>query len=195
MLDFICLCPCVAPQPTFLNEDVLAVWIPLAALGLSALTFWLGYHQKERQRTLTYYHKIVTEPLVPEIIAFCAKNELLIQEAAQISLAAFKGNRKSIPREATQKLTNFSTELFELQDKIVEKIEVFDSKSTRKLEGLFELFQDRITDWFNQVALRRRRNPEELQNIFLDRKRAIVKLLYRGQFRNFHSFIFWLRDR
>jgi hypothetical protein len=163
----------------------------VAAFPAALLTFMLGYRQKEKERTLSYYHKVVTENVTQPIFDFFEKNIQALTAAGQEAQKAMLTTRKTIPRSATSTLAAFSTELFNLQDLITERTIVFDEKITEKIRLAFESIQDKASAWFNDVALHKRRNIEELTQDLRSGQRAVVSLLYQGQFRKKG----WIRTR
>lgn len=186
MLDPTTLCQCPLPLPAGTSPwlDTVKTVAAIAAVPGALLTFILGYRQKEKERTLAYYHKVVTDVAVPNIFAFFAEQVQSISAAGRDAQEGLDSDRKTMPRSVTVALAAFSTQLFNLQNSITDRTIVFDEPTTSKIALAFEAIQDNTSGWFNDASLYKRRNVEELTGILRRGQRSVVGLLYKGQFRN-----------
>lgn len=155
------------------------------AIPLAIVTFWLGYRQRERERTRGYYHKVVVDVLLPDILAFFDEQTEAISEAGRQAEKGLASMRKTLPRTCTISLSDFSAALYKLLDKISERTLIFDEKITSLVVREVDDLEDSVTGWFNDIALFKRRNVEELAGLMKSSQRNIVKLLYKGEFRDF----------
>ena len=178
--------PCttiIAQQANLL--DLLKTTASVAALPLAGLTFWLGYRQKERERTRGYYHKAVVDVVLPQILETFGIEIDRLREAGRAALEGLASKRKTMPRASSVALSEFTTNLFFLQDAIVERTLIFDEKMTNEIREDFEGIEDKAKGWFGDVVLHKRRNLEELEAILKTGQRTVIKRLYRGEFRDF----------
>ena len=177
-----CLCVQVKSSNAW---DALKPYVPFATAALSAFTFWLGYRQKEHDRTSGYYQKVVVDVVLPELIGF---NEKYIPELDQLAASVGqrpKEKRKTTPRDVTLELRKFSEDLFELQDKITDRTTLFDLKTSARIEQKFDAFQDAITGWFNDASVGKRRERSDLRSLVQEFRRELVRELYKGKVRSF----------
>jgi hypothetical protein len=165
--------------------DIIKTVASVLALPLALLTFWLGYRQREHERTLSYYHKVVVDALLPKILEGFAVEIDRMQEAGREALVGLKSSRKAMPRKCSIALADFATNLFGLQDLIAERTLIFDEKITNEIKDDFQGTQDDVTDWFSDVILHKQRHFEEIEQILRLRQRQLIKRLYRGEFRDF----------
>jgi hypothetical protein len=177
--------PCVQPVITTNWPDVVKTIASVVALPLAAFTFWIGYRQKEKERTRSYYHKVVIDVVLPLILDGFAVEIERIREAGRTALQGLQSNRKTMPRSCSVALSEFGTNLFQLQDSITERTIIFDEKLTRLIGVDFELTQDDITRWFDEASLHKRRELPELEALLRARQRQIIRRLYRGDCRDF----------
>ena len=174
------------------SSDVLvraALWserakilVPVGAIGLSTFTFFLGYRQRDRERTLSYYHKTVTDAVMPAILEFFPA-QLTALEAAAIQ-ALQPSARRTKPISTTKTLSTFSTQLFDLHDSIVERTVLFDEKATSKINKIFEEIEDSVSEWFDN-AMQKKKSIDQLKSIVRSGQRRVVRGIYEGQFRDF----------
>jgi hypothetical protein len=157
----------------------------VSAVPLAALTFWLGYRQRERERNLSYYHKAVVDVVLPKILEGFAIEIDRMQEAGREGLAGMKSSRKTMPKKCSVALAEFATNLFALQDTIAERTLIFDEKTTNDVRDDFQSTQDDVTDWFNDIILHKQRHLEEIEQIMRSRQRQLIKRLYKGDLRDF----------
>ncbi len=157
----------------------------IVALPLAGLTFWLGYRQRERERTVSYYHKVVVDKVIDELFKFFNQQTLELDRAAREALAGMAESPPAIPEKSKQALADFSTTLFKLNDLITDRTVMFDERATEQIRAEFEKIQDDATEWFDHVGSHKRRNAEELKILLRRGQRAVIKQLYKGQFRNF----------
>lgn len=174
---------CTASSPELL-ATVKTVTSILAA-PVAAFTFWLGYKQKERERTLSYYHKVVVDVTIPTIFKFFDEQVKLLTTAAEEAKRSSSTTRRTLPRPAHQALTTFSTALFQLQDEITDRTIIFDEKVTEKIRLGFETIQNEATCWFSDILQRKPRSVEEVKIILQTGQRRLIKQLYEGQFRTY----------
>jgi len=154
-------------------------------LPLSLTTFWLGYRQKEKERSKSYYHKIVVDVVLEPILNFFSTHIPNLQEAAVGAIRGMKGARVAIPKTSTERLARFSTELFDLQDMVIARTSVFDTVATNHLERQFQDLQDQVSEWFDDVGMHKRREPEGLEMVIMNGQRELVKQILEGKFRNY----------
>jgi hypothetical protein len=164
--------------------DTAKTIVAIGALPAAFLTFFIGYRQKEKERTLTYYHKVVTDVAVPNIFTFFADQIPFLTEAGRNAHTGIKSVRKTMPRSSSLALAEFSTKLFALRDSITDRTIVFDDSISNKIDLAFEKIQDDAAAWFNDVAQHKRRNLEDLTVMLRRGQRTVIGLLYRGQFKN-----------
>jgi len=174
--------PCAPTSPTW--QTVLTV-VPLPILLLAGLTFWLGYRQKEKERTLAYYHKVVVDEVIPAVIDFFTAQIKALNTAGTDGINGMASQAKAIPEGTKQALTNFSMALFQLQDVITDRTSIFDEGVTDNIRIEFQTIQDDALQWFDDIGIHRRRNVEELMRILQIGRRQVAKQIYRGQFRMF----------
>lgn len=186
MLDPIALCQYSIPSGAGTSQllELVKTVTAIAAVPGALLTFVLGYRQKEKERTLAYYHKVVTDFAVPNIFTFFSDQVQSISTAGREAQDGLNSERKTLPRSVTIALSAFSTQLFTLKNSITDRTIVFDEAITGRLDLAFEAIQDDTSGWFNDASLFKRRNVEELTAILRRGQRTVVGLLYRGQFRN-----------
>ncbi len=180
----------VDPQPLHIFIDNppnryqwLFSWLPAITIALSALTFWLGYRKRVRERQATWYHKVVVDFAVAKIF-----------EVFEIAEEEF-GNplvdlpqdrlRKTIPRKYTIALAKFSDALVRMQDAVHERLIVFDEKSALELITNCQDLQDEVTDWFESAFIRRKRDPGLLRSVMLKREKSLFRILYDCEFKQF----------
>ena len=157
----------------------------ICALPLAGTTFWLGYRQKERERTRSYYHKAVVDIVLPKILESCAQETERLLETGRTALAGLKSARKTMPRSCNIALAEFTKNWFALQDLITERTLIFDERITEEIRQDFQSTEDDAKEWFNEVSLHKRRNVEDLDAIMKKSQRTVIKRLYRGDFRDF----------
>jgi hypothetical protein len=172
-------------QKTNSAGDALKTVAAIVSIPLALITFLLGYRQRERERTRSYYQKVVVDSLFQDILDFFSSQAEPIVTAGREGLKGLASNRKTLPRSCSLALSDFSTKLFALQDKITERTAIFDERITSEVQGDFEAVQDEITGWFNDASLHKRRELDELPQLLKSGQRTIVKRLYRGEFRDF----------
>lgn len=177
-------CPVCCPQPRAWLDGLMAI-VSTLAVPVALFTFWLGYRQRERERTLSYYHKVVVDVVIDDVFSFFDKQIRSLTESGTAAREGLAAGRLTMPRPIKQALTGFSTALFSLQDQIAERTVVFDVETTELVKRAFERIQDQATGWFNDLYQHKRRGIEELNNILREGQRSIIKQLYAGQFRNF----------
>jgi hypothetical protein len=178
-------CVAAAARQAASWPDLVKTIASVAALPIAGLTFWLGFRQKERERTLSYYHKVVVDVVLQKILDGFASEIERINEAGRTAIVGMKSNRKSMPRSCNLALSEFGTNLFTLQDVVVERTIIFDEKTTEEIREDFQQTQDDVTVWFSDVVLHKRRNFEELEQLLRAGQRRIIRRLYQGDFRNF----------
>ena len=129
MLDTGVFCHCVetVKQATSATDTAKTVTSVLA-LPLALTTFLIGYWQRERERTRSYYHKVVVDVVLQRILDFFGEQVEAMTSAGRDALDGLASARKAIPRSCRVKLSEFATGLFELQDKITERTAIFDEK-------------------------------------------------------------------
>lgn len=174
---------CCAHAKSFLDNVITVVSV--LAVPTAAFTFWLGYRQKERERTLSYYHKVVVDVVISDVFRFFDEQIRQLSQAGIEARDGINSGRVTMPRAVKSVITSFSTELFKLQDQIADRTIVFDEHTTEEIKQEFEIIQDRVTGWFNDLYQSKRRGLEELRSALRDGQRRVIKHLYRGQFRNF----------
>jgi hypothetical protein len=174
----------VTPQPVPWLDVVKTVATALA-LPLAAFTFWLGYRQKERERTRSYYHKVVVDVVLPGILDFFQAQAEAMTEAGRQAQLGLKSSRKTMPRSCSIALSNFSTGLYSLLDAITQRTLIFDEKVTAEIRNDVEDIEDAVTDWFNDAGLHKRRDVEEIRPLVQRGQRLLIKRLYKGEFRDF----------
>ncbi len=178
----------VTPPPCATTASF-ADWIKtctaIAALPLAAFTFYLGFRQKEKERSKDYYHKNVVDFVLPPALLFFSTEIPNLQQAGKAAIAGMRSAAAELPRESVAALTRFSTGLFDLQDIITARTAVFDQAATNKIQTRFEDLQDAVSTWFDEVGMHKRRNPEELANIVMDGQRSIVKHIFEGRIDDF----------
>lgn len=165
--------------------DVVKTAAAVLALPLAGLTFWIGYRQREHERTLSYYHKVVIDVVLPKILEGFAVEIDRMQEAGREALAGMKSARKTMPKKCSVALAEFASNLFGLQDTIVERTLIFDEDTTDDVRDAFQSTQDDVTEWFNDVTLHKQRHLEEIEHILRLRQRQLIKRLYKGDFKDF----------
>lgn len=165
--------------------DVIKTVTSVLAIPLAVLTFILGYRQKERERTRAYYHKVVVDVVLPVILEFFGAQAELMAEAARQAERGMASGRKSMPRSCSVSISNFSTGLYLLLDKVTERTLIFDEKISRQINDDFEDIEDAVTGWFGDITLHKRRNVEEVAQLLQQGQRTVIKRLYKGEFRDF----------
>jgi hypothetical protein len=180
LLEPLAACP---PVPGSLTDTVKTV-VAVITLPVAVLTFWLGYRQKDRERMLTYYHKVVVDGSLLKIFDFFEKQAAELDRAAREALQGTASDERVVPKGCTVTLAAFSTGLFDLKDFIAQRTALFDERITPQIEQGFEDIQDRASEWFNDIAQFKRREVAELAAILTKGQREIVRMLYRGQFRD-----------
>lgn len=181
--------PCIqclsGHQDTILNfvKDVVSI----VALPLSALTFYLGYRQREYERQRSYYQEVVVDEVLPDVLALFDEQSAKLTEAGR---EAFKGNasaRKTIPRACSVALADFAQSLFALQDRIVQRAAIFDEQLAESVSVAFQETQDSVTSWFDDVNLHKRRDIVEIDAALRNHERALVRIMYRGGLKAFRK--------
>jgi len=144
------------------------------------LTFWLGYRQKERERSSSFYNDVVVNPSVAEIDKFfdLYRNQL-VEYARQVQP---KSSRLTTPRDLTKLLTQFARDLYGLMDNIVRRLEVFDEKAVGRVGNIMSKLETDVTMWFDGWC-KAPMEPEELGRKFATAKRGLIKNIYQGKFR------------
>jgi hypothetical protein len=177
--------PCIAtcPLPSSYS-DVLKTVASVLALPLALITFYLGYRQREGERTRGYYHKAVIDVVLPQLIEFFDLQLEKVVQAARDATKGLNSLRKTMPPGVTKSLAEFSASLFEMQDVITNRTLIFDEKVTELIRKDFEQIQDDVANWFGELALRKSREIEELPGLVKKGQRAIIKHLYSGKFKN-----------
>lgn len=147
---------------------------------IAVFTFWLGYRQKERERSSSFYAELVVNPSVIHIDKFfdLYRNQL-VAHARQVQP---RSSRATTPRDLTKLLTKFSQDLYELKDNIVKRLEVFDEKAVVRVEIIVSKLETDVTMWFEGWC-RAPAEPEELSRTFSTAKRGMMKNIYKGKFR------------
>jgi hypothetical protein len=180
---FVDLSP-VCQAPVNSVTDTIKTIVTVITLPVAVLTFLLGYRQKDHERTLTYYHKVVVDESLPKIFTFFDAQIPPPGKAARDALEGVSSPEKAVPKTCTVTLASFSTGLFDLKDAITQRTALFDERITPEIEEEFEEIQDQASGWFNDVALYKRRDVQELNGILSQGQREIIRKLYRGQFRD-----------
>lgn len=166
-------------------SDLIKTATSLIALPFAGFTFWLGYRQRERERTRSYYHKVVVDVVLPDILTFFDQQGIELRAAGHAALTGAASPRRAIPKSCKAALAVFGTSLFDLQDKIVQRTAIFDENLTLKLEDTFPKIQDDVTNWFSAVDLQKSPSVEGLTAVLRSSQRAVIRLLYTGEYKNF----------
>jgi len=152
--------------------------ITICAPLLAVFTFWLGYRQREKERRFSFFNDVVVTPCMAEILKFfSACSEELLECAREQQSSSI---RKAQPRKVTAALTRFSQDLFALKGFLVERMEVFDHRTTAKASKAFEKIEQDITCWFGSCTTAPA-SLEDLDERIRSGKRAIVRVLYSGK--------------
>jgi hypothetical protein len=183
MLDPTCLPACQSSSASSL-PDLVKTITSIAAIPLAIVTFYLGYRQKEKERTRGYYQAVAVDAVLPAIIAFFDGSLEKVMDAGREAIKGAASARKTVPVGATRGLAAFSEELFKLQDHVTDRTLIFDEKVTESIRVDFEELQDDVANWFGDIALHKRRDIEELPPLIKKGQRTIIFHLYDGEFRN-----------
>jgi hypothetical protein len=147
---------------------------------IAVFSFWLGYRQKERERSSSFYTEVVVNPSVTCIDKFFdSYRNQLVEHARQVQP---RNSRETTPRDLTKLLTRFSQDLYGLKDNIVKRLEVFDEKAVRRVENIVTKLETDVTMWFAGWC-KAPAEPEELSRTFATAKRGLMKNIYMGKFR------------
>ena len=159
-----------------LPEKALSIATPLIAI----FTFWLGYRQKERERSSSFYNDVVVIPTVVVIDKFfdLYQNQL-VEYARKVQP---RNSRATTPRDLTKLLTKFSQDLYDLKDNIIKRLEVFDEKAVGRVGNIVFKLETDVTMWFG-CRSKPPAEPEELSRMFASAKRGLMKNVYLGKFR------------
>jgi hypothetical protein len=153
-------------------------FLPVGAVGLAGLTFWLGWRQKERERCFSFYKESVINPCMVNLDGFFAeyREKLTVQAKKPKTSEA----RKTSPRDLTKFLELFSADLYALQDTIVRRLEVFDTKAVCKVEEAIGQFDTETTMWLCSPG---EKDIEILTASLVETKRVLLKSVYKGSFK------------
>ncbi len=176
---------CVASCcPNSSYSDLIKTVTAVLAIPLAIVTFYLGYRQREKERTRGYYHKAVVDVVLPQLIEFFDRELGNISDAARSAVNGLTSNRKTMPASCTKRLADFSEQLIKMLDVVTDRTLIFDEQITELIREDFEQVQDDVANWFGDIALRKSRDIEELPGLVKAGERRIIKHLYSGSFRN-----------
>jgi hypothetical protein len=167
--------PCkIAVEHSKTLVDLALVLLPLATPCVAALTYWLGYRHKERDRRFDLYKQSVIVPSLGELEEFFTKyREKLIEYARN---PVVNSGAIAIPRVSTKLYREFSLDLYAMKDGIAARVEIYDRKSVGKLEDIVGSFDTKVTQ-----KLISRFSHEELtiNEILSNAKRDMIRTIYK----------------
>jgi hypothetical protein len=167
------------------TADLVKTLVTVLALPLSALTFWLGYRQREYERRRSYYQDVVIDAMLPEILEAFDQQSSALTGSGLAGLNGLASNRKTMPRSCGVALASFASAIFDLQDRIVQRVAIFDELQTEEIREAFQQTQDEVTDWFDDISSHKRRELGEIDGLLRKNQRLLIRLLYKGKMRSF----------
>jgi hypothetical protein len=150
-----------------------ATLFPILGTATAGVTYWLGYRQKERERRFGFYKERVLDPSTTEIDDFFEKyRSKLIEHAKRTAGSSGEG---VVPRASTKLYREFSSDLYDMKDKIVTRLEVYDEKAGGSLVEAVEVFDTKVTQ---RLISGVSREEETVKEILLDARRSMTKTIY-----------------
>ncbi len=180
-----CVSCCQTVMATGGSGETLKTILSVLAVPLSVLTFWLGYRQREYERRRSYYQDVVIDVMLPDIIDTFDLISEELTNAGRDGLAGISSNRKSMPRSCSIALSKFADTIFKLQDRIVQRVAIFDEPLVDKVRNAFQEIQDDLTGWFEDVGLHKRRDTIEIDPLLKKHQRILIRMLYQCKMRSF----------
>jgi hypothetical protein len=178
-------CQSVATSSANGSSDLVKTIITVIALPLSALTFWLGYRQREFERRRSYYQDVVIDAVLPDILPVFDQQSLDMSNAGTEGLKGLSSVRKTMPRSCSIALATFADSIFRLQDRIVQRVAIFDELQVESIREEFQQLQDDVANWFNDIGLHKRREVGEIDALLRTHQRNLIRMLYRAEMRSF----------
>jgi hypothetical protein len=167
--------PCkIAAEHSKILADRALVLIPVAGPLVVALTYWLGYRHKEKDRRFDIYKQSVIIPSLDDLDKFFTKYREKFVEYARNPAANSGG--MAVPRASTKLYREFSSDLYAIKDAIVGRVEIYDKKTVGRLEDIVGSFDTKVTQ---KLISRLAREEQTINEILLNAKRETIRTIYK----------------